>query len=147
EFFRVHPDPLYRLPVHMIHLKEEQEFYLVHPSLAEALEGETVAKTIYTVINRHSVVSLWPVTLPPSDGKDSDWWKSERDAAEREMTRGFRSVQTMSGGANKFWEAPASMAEPEWPDMPLQTMLRIAFTGRLVDQLDHPIVKRLRGLN
>jgi len=145
DFFRVHPSPDYRAPVLMIHLKEDQEYFLVHPSLAGALDGETVPKTIYTVVNRQGVVSLWPVTLPPSDGRDSDWWKSERDAAERAMTKWVRLMPNMSLGANEILEGPASMAEPEWPDMPFKELLRIAFDGRLVDRLDHPVVKRLRG--
>jgi hypothetical protein len=147
DFFRVHPSPDYRATVLMIHIKEDQEYFLVVPALAQALDGETVAKTVYTVINRQGVVSLWPVTLPPADGKDSDWWKSERDAAERAMVKWVRVKPNMSLGANEILEGPASMAEPEWPDLPYKELLRIAFDGRLVDRIDHPVVKRLRGLS
>jgi len=146
DFFRVHPSPDYRATVLMIHLKEDQEYFLVQPSLAQALDGETVAKTIYTVINRQGVVSLWPVTLPPPDGKDNEWWRSERDAAERAMTKWIRLKSNMSLGANEILEGPPCLAEPEWPDMPFKDLLRIAFDGRLVERLDHPIIKRLRGL-
>jgi hypothetical protein len=146
DFFRTHPGSDYRATVLMIHLKEDQEYFLVVPALAQALEGETVAKTIYTVINRQGVVSLWPVTLPAGDGKDSEWWKSERDAAARAMTKWIRLKPNMSLGANEILEGPSSMAEPEWSDLPFKELLRIAFDGRLVDRLDHPVVKRLRGL-
>jgi hypothetical protein len=35
---------------------------------------------------------------------------------------------------------------PEWPDhLPFREMLKIAFRDRIVDGLDHPVLKRLRG--
>jgi hypothetical protein len=32
-----------------------------------------------------------------------------------------------------------------WPDTPFQELLRIAFKGKLIDTLSHPVLKRLRG--
>jgi len=109
DFFRVHPSPDYRATVLMIHLKEDQEYFLVQPSLAQALDGEMVAKTIYTVINRQGVVSLWPVTLPPPDGKDNEWWRSERDAAERAMTKWIRLKSNIGTSKNSSRQVAANL--------------------------------------
>ena len=35
--------------------------------------------------------------------------------------------------------------DPEWPDLPFNQLLRIAFKNRVVDSLDHPTLQRLRG--
>jgi hypothetical protein len=38
------------------------------------------------------------------------------------------------------------IADPKWPEQPFQELLRIGFRDRLVNSLDHPLVKRLHGL-
>jgi hypothetical protein len=37
------------------------------------------------------------------------------------------------------------MPEPVWPDVPFSGLVHIAFKGRVIDTLDHPVVRRLRG--
>ena len=86
DFVRVHPSPDYRRNFLCVDLKDDRELYLVRPEIAPQLVGETVMKTIYTAINRQGVVFLWPVTIPPADGKQLEWWRSMREAAELAMT-------------------------------------------------------------
>src|SRR6516165_6128059 len=82
DFVRVHSDPSYRLDVLTIELRDDRETYLVRPAIAPELIGETVRKTLFTAINRQGVVFLWPVTIPPPDGKQLEWWRSLREGAE-----------------------------------------------------------------
>jgi hypothetical protein len=52
----------------------------------------------------------------------------------------------MSLGAYEPYKPEAVHPDPEWPkDLTFEQMLRIAFKGRLVDNLSHPVLKRLRG--
>jgi hypothetical protein len=51
----------------------------------------------------------------------------------------------MSLGAYEIVEA-ATTAEPEWPAVSFRELLRIGFRDRLVDRLDHAVIKRLRGM-
>jgi hypothetical protein len=146
DFVRVHPGPEYCAVVAVIELKDDRETYLVTPAIARELPGEFVMATIYTVINRQGVVSLWPVRLPASDGRVLEWHRSAAEAAERAMHRWLRIKANMSLGAYEMFEASSAIPDPEWPDLPFQELLRIAFRDRLVDRLDHPVVKRLRGL-
>ena len=76
-WFRVHPGPEYRLsPLGVINLKDDNEIYVVAPAVATALSNEMTNVTLYTVVDRFGIASLWPVPLPPSDGKDNSWWAS-----------------------------------------------------------------------
>jgi hypothetical protein len=52
----------------------------------------------------------------------------------------------MSLGAYEMFEAEGVMADPKWPDLPFMELLRIAFRDRMIDRVDHPVIKRLRGL-
>jgi len=146
DFVRVHPDPTYRRNLLMLNLKDDREFYVVRPELAEALAGETVCKCVYTTINRQGVVSLWPITLPGADGKDLAWWRSEREAAALASTRWIRIKANRSLGANEIIEASGVEIEPEWPNLSFQELVRIAFRNLIIDTLDHPVIQRLRGL-
>jgi hypothetical protein len=37
------------------------------------------------------------------------------------------------------------LSVPEWPDTPFADLLRIAFKGKFIDSISHPVLRRLRG--
>lgn len=146
DFVRVHLDPNYRLiPAAIIELKEDRETYLVTPDIASEIPGEFGVATLYTTINRQGVLHLWPVKLPGSDGKHNEWHRSAAEAAERAMDHWVRITANMSLGAYEIFKAIGELPEPEWPEISFQEILQVAFRGRIVDRLDHPLIHRLRG--
>ena len=146
DFVRVHPDPEYRLaPAAIIEVKEDREVYLVTLNMAQELPGEFTAATLFTAINRQGVLHLWPVKLPGPDGKHNEWHRSAAEAAELAMKRWIRLTANMSLGAYEVFEATGDLPEPNWPDIPFQEILKIAFNHRIVDRADHPLLQRLRG--
>jgi hypothetical protein len=145
DFSRVHPDPAYRMEFAVIDLKDDRELYLLTPTIAAALPGECIPVTLYTAINRQGVVYLWPVRLPTSDGKVNEWYRSLAAGAERAMTRWVRVRANMSLGAYEITEAASTIPDPTWPEHSFQELLRIGFRDRLVNSLDHPLIKRLLG--
>jgi hypothetical protein len=148
DFVRVHPSPAYRENFAMIELKDEREDYLVLPHVVPMLPGEIVYKTIYTAINRQGIVFLWPVRLPGIDDKPNAWWVSARDAAERATTKWLRIKANMGLGAYEIFTAEREIPDPEWSKVEesFEDLLRIAYGTRLVTNLEHPVIKRLRGL-
>jgi hypothetical protein len=146
DWVRVHPGSEYRENFPLIELKDEREEYVVAASLVPELVGEFVSKTLYTTVNRQGVVSLWPVRLPDPDGREMEWHRSAREAAELATTRWVRCKANRSLGAYEIFQAEACIAEPTWPDLTFQEVIRIAFRDRLITSMDHPVIKRLRGL-
>ena len=146
DWVRVHPDPLMRENFPLIELKDEREEYVVRGTLVSELVGEFVSKTLYTTVNRQGVVSLWPVRLPDPDGREMEWHRSAREAAETAMTGWVRCKANRSLGAYEIFQANSCIAEPVWPELDFQQIIRIAFRDRLITSLDHPVIKRLRGL-
>jgi hypothetical protein len=147
DFVRVHPAPDYRDNFAMIDLKDDREEYIVHPTILPDLTGEVVYKTVFIAVNRQGVVSLWPIRLPAPDDRKTEWPRSAREAAELAMTRWVRLKANMSLGAYEITVAESVMAEPVWPDLSFPGLVRIAFGGRIITTLDHPVIKRLRGLS
>lgn len=146
EFVRAHPDLDFRVPMAILELKNEGEIYAVLPEVAEAIPGETRPVMLTTCVNRQGNVFLWPVPLPAEDGRQLAWHTSAREAAARAETVWVRLQANMSAGAYDIWQAQATIAEPAWPDHSLQDLMRIAFSGgRLIDNIDHPVIQQLLG--
>jgi hypothetical protein len=62
------------------------------------------------------------------------------------VKRWIRMSSNISLGAYEISVAEAPIPEPVWPDLPFREILKIAFgAGRLINSLDHPVMKRLRG--
>jgi hypothetical protein len=146
EFVRVHPNEDYRANFPLVELKEDREEFIVGPDLVDELAGEIVPKTLFTAINRQGVVFLWPVRLPDPEGRQMEWHRSMREAAEIGMTQWVRMKANMSLGAYEMAVAESTMTEPAWPEYSFQDLIRIAFRDRLITTADHHVIKRLRGL-
>jgi len=146
DFIRVHPAPEYRENFAMIDLKEDREDYLVRPEVLQDLAGEIVFKTVFTAINRQGVIFLWPIRLPAPDDRKNEWSRSAREAAEMAMTQWVRLKANMSVGAYEITVPESAMADPIWPELSYQDLVRIGYRDRMIATVDHPVVKRLRGL-
>jgi hypothetical protein len=146
DFIRVHKEADFRLAVAIIDLKDDRETFLVLPSIARDIPGEYTTVMMYTCINRAGVVFLWPVRLPGTDGRQLEWHRSAAEAAKMAVDSWVRIKANMSLGAYDVFAAGSTIPDPTWPsDLTFEQMLRIAFKGRLVDSLNHPVLKRLRG--
>jgi hypothetical protein len=146
-FVRVHPGEQYRLQAAILELREEREHYLVTPEIVQGLAGETAVspRTIFTAVNRQGVVFLWPVRLPGLDGKLDEWSRSAQEAAQQAMKSWTRVQANMGLGAYDVFQATGSLPEPQWPEEPLRELLKVGFNGKLIQALDHPVLRKLRG--
>jgi hypothetical protein len=147
-FVRAHPDENYRLQTACIELKDERgELYVVAPSLWPELATEPLfrPKLLVTAITRQGALFLWPLNLPREDGRTDEWTRTGLEAVGM-ATKGWVRVQAdMNVGGYSVAQPCASLPDPEWPALSLREILRIAFRERMIDTLDHPILRRLRG--
>ena len=49
-------------------------------------------------------------------------------------------------GAYDIYKAESTISDPEWPEEGFWDLIRLAFRDHLITTIDHPIIKRLRGL-
>jgi hypothetical protein len=136
-----------RIETYVLELKEDREIYLVAPALWSELAAESTfgPRALYAAMTRQNVLFVWPVRLPGPDGKIDDWNRSALEAAAMAQTQWVRVASNMALGAYDVFIATAEWPEPTWPDLPFNELLRVAFKGRVIDTLDHPTLKRLRG--
>jgi hypothetical protein len=146
DWIRVHPQE--KIDVGGVILKDgDDELYLVEPDVAEVLGDEVVFYSMFPYINRVRVLRLWPVRLPPPDGREMDWHRTARAAAARAIDKWVRVAANRSLGAYDVFEAVNQPADPDWPDLTLPQMIKLAFhdRGRIIRDMDHPVVQTLLG--
>jgi hypothetical protein len=146
-FVRTHPDRAYRLQTGIIELKEDKEIYLVDPCLWPALAGEGTfsPRLLVTTITRQGTLSIWPIRLPGPDNRLDDWSRSAAVAADAAQTQWVRVASNMNLGAYEIHVATGISVEPDFPDLPMKEILRIAFKNKYIDSFDHPVLRKLRG--
>ncbi|HEX2473272.1 MAG TPA: hypothetical protein VHK01_00920 [Lacipirellulaceae bacterium] len=147
-FVRVHPAEAYRLQTAVLNLKEDQEIYLIERSLWTDLmttEATFTFLALFTSITRQGTVFLWPIGLPGPEGKQNSWNLSGLDAAAKAMEKWGRVTANSQSAGYDFTEALADLPAPAWPDMSLSELLGIAFKGKLIDSMQSPVLRKLRG--
>ncbi|MCX6975539.1 MAG: hypothetical protein NTZ94_14860 [Verrucomicrobia bacterium] len=142
-FFRIHPT--YSLDALIVELKEEGDTLLVAPSLQGYLLDEKCVchRTLRLGINRQGNVFVWPVRRP-LEGRKDGWATTSCDAVALAEVNWTRMQADMNLGGYKLAVAKVE-GEPKWPEQDFPEILRLAFKGAVVDSLDHPTLKRLRG--
>ena len=126
-------------------MSDDNETYIVAPSLHDSLNQEIVAKRLVTSITRQGVLFLWPIRLPGADGKLDEWNRVAGEAAKLAITDWVRLVPNRALGSYEISMAMGNLPEPEWPDLPVGEILKIAFKDKLISDHDHPVLRNLRG--
>jgi hypothetical protein len=145
EFFRTNPDVDYRMTAAIVELKEENEIYLLTPAVAAEVPLEYRTVELRLCVARSGNLFIWPVPMQTPGGRENAWHTTAREAATMAEINWVRVVSNMGAGYYDIMVAPAGLSEPAWPDKTFGELLRIAFAGRRIDSVDHPVMKRLLG--
>jgi hypothetical protein len=144
-FFRTSRDPGNTVDVYVLEDKVEGTFHLVSPEVAVALGGLVRPITLHLAVDRASNPFLIPVPFPSENGTRNPWHQSLLNAIEAAKAKWIRIEADKSAGIYQVHEALGELAEPVWPELSMDELVRIAFTGRVIDSLDHPKVQSALG--
>ncbi|MCM3567545.1 hypothetical protein [Neobacillus mesonae] len=152
-FVRVHQNEKYRGTFYLLEISDAfgKELYLVASSVSAEIYAEfhqyMKAQTIYTAITKQGDVFLWPIPQPGPDGKDLEWWQTAREAAQGAIEKWSRVVANQNIGGYDCYHAEGNLADPNWPDEDFQSLLLKAFKHRIIDNMDHEALNKLRGMS
>lgn len=146
EFIHVRPGEEWRLQTYVLNLKEEREVYLVDPDICPQLSVEIQPTVLFTCINRQGTLFLWPIRIPNGDGRHDHWSRSALEAAQMAESGWIRVVANMNLGGYELYRANGDIPGPDWPDLTFEEIIRIAFKDNFIRDLDHIVIRRLRGL-
>jgi len=145
--FRTNPDPKNCLDATVL-IDEKKTVYFVtpemrsHPKIALRIRNVTLRLTVTWPSNE---IYLWPVPLFDEE-HGFPVWRSARKAAELAESTWVQMAWDDARRDYTVEVAEGTLAEPQWPDKTMAELLTLGFSGRVIDNEDHPYVRRLRGL-
>jgi hypothetical protein len=51
----------------------------------------------------------------------------------------------LPAGVYDLLVASADLPPPEWPDLQIDEILNIAFNGKVIDSIQHPVIQAIQG--
>lgn len=145
EFFRVRDGDEWVYPTYIVDDKSTRETYIVDRSIRDYIKDDLKAVTLYVGMTREGILILIPVTLPGPDGRIYRWHTSLLNAIANAKTQWTRIVSNMALGGWDCYTAEGKLPEPTYPDLSMRDILKIAFENRIIDSMEHPVVKRIKG--
>ncbi|WP_171238616.1 hypothetical protein [Ruegeria sp. HKCCA5763] len=140
DFFRVHPDPEFRMDARIIKLDAERESYLVTRSIWPAIPGETKLVKLVPCLTRAGTLYMWPLPMPDElmGRRDTAWGTTARKAAEMAETKWVRMQANMPAG---HYDVVSSANRPCARDIGIITMLvSIEFVAIATSSLNQCVV-------
>jgi hypothetical protein len=133
-------------PWPLLELKEDGDIYLVAAAVHNELAGEPafVAARLVPAVTDGGVFFFWPIRLPDATGKLNSWHESAAAAADLAREQWVRIVANRGLGGYDTLTAKFDR-EPQWPETEQNELLKIAFRGKQITSIDHPILRRLKG--
>jgi hypothetical protein len=144
-FFRTHISDDMTFPAMVLENKDARESYVVVPEVAQEISDLVRPVMLHAAIDRQNNVSLIPVPLPGEDGTRNPWHESLAQAVEHSKLKWIRITANMNAGGYDVYEAEGVLPEPEWPTYDIDALIQVAFRGKIITKLDHPVVQSLLG--
>ena len=144
-FFRTHTSPSWVFPTWILENKAARETYIVSPEVASVLGDLVRPVELYAVIDRQNNPYLVPIPLPGPNGVRNSWHESLLQAVLPARLVWLRISANMDLKGYDIFEAAANLPEPIWPETTMDELLEVAFRGRIITGLDHPVVQDRLG--
>ena len=144
-FFRTHSAAEMTFDAMLLEQKESRESYVVMPDVAQEVSELVRPVQLHAAIDRQNNVFLIPVPLPGEGGTRNPWHESLAQAVEHAKLKWIRITANMHAGGYDVYEAEAALPEPEWSADDIDKLVEVAFRGKIITSLDHPVIQTLLG--
>ena len=148
EFFRCMPDDDYSMDAHILSLKTENEWYLIDPDIRPQiqLESQLRVRTVYVCVTMNSTPFVTCIPQHDEMGKINSWHQSGHITMEEAKQCWVRRQADKANGGYTITKAiNAMLPDPKWPTMTLNEIIGRAFDKFYIDDINHPVLQRLRG--
>ena len=142
QFFRTHPD--HRLDVMLLKYGETDDPYIVMPQLRAEVEHLAKPYRLVLTVDRGGTVFIWPLAIPDEE-RPLDWHSSAMEADAVVIESWVRIQSNQALGAYEIFEAQGQLSEPTWPEETWRELVKVAFQRKIIDAVDHVVLRKLRG--
>ena len=148
EFYRCMADEEYSMDANILSLKTDNEWYLIDPDILPEiqLESQLRVMTLYVCVTMNSTPFVTCIPQPNELGQINSWHESgHRTMAEAKQFWVRRQADRSNGGYIITKAMNAKLPDPKWPTMTLSEIIERAFDKFYIDDVNHPVLQRLRG--
>ena len=148
EFFMCMADEEYSMDANILSLKTDNEWYLIDPDILPDIQLESQLKvmTIYMCVTMSFTPFVTCIPQPDEMGKINSWHESGHRTMEEAKQCWVRRQADRSNGGYIITKAMnAKLPDPKWPTMTLSEIIERAFEKFYIDDINHPVLQRLRG--
>jgi hypothetical protein len=127
--------------------RSSSNWYLLAPEIFNQLgvgRGVRLVELV-TYVDRHGNLGLWPVSIPQDDGRANTWVESARMIIDEHSETWVNVAANMTLGAYEARTPMTQLAPPPPIELTFAKILTIAFRGKVIDSMDHPLLRELRG--
>lgn len=146
QFFMVKEGQDYWVPFGLLQVERtSSSYYLVAPGTVRDWMLEEGIKSFFDcvlclAVTRHGEPRVWPLKQT-----DNSWHTTAREIAEMAKKSWVKLISDQTAGYYVAGMASNQNKEPAWPEESFSEILEKAFAGRIIDSLDHEVIKELRG--
>ncbi len=145
QFFMVKKGPDNWIPFGLLESERTSSFYLVMPGAVRDWMLEHGIKSYFDgilclAVTRHGEPRVWPLKQT-----DNLWHVTAREIAEMAKKDWVKLISDQTAGYYVAGKASDQSKQPAWPEESFEEILEKAFAGRIIDTLDHEVIKELRG--
>ena len=143
EFFRTHSSADMTFSGMVYENKEKGEHYLLVPNVASHISELVRAVELHAAIDTSNNVFLIPLPLPDELGNRNPWHESLAGNIAHAQNNWIRISANKDVQGYDTCEATGNLPQPQWPEHDIETLVDIAFRGKIITDLDHPVVQKL----
>jgi hypothetical protein len=145
KFLQVHPDKTYRQPGVITYKDPDnpEDIYYVSPDLEIPEEyGVSLSFTdLYAGVTHDGTYFIWNVNR-----SDTTWYRSAQKAVPACVGKWYKVVGRKGPNIYDLYEPAEPIPQPDWSVLPpFDDMLLSAFESRMIEDLNHPLLRKARG--
>lgn len=146
KFVRVHPNAEYHQPYIRTYTDSDTgELYYVDPDLElpEEISAETKVTDLYAAQTHDGTYFIWYVHR-----SDTSWYRAAKKSVNYCLSKWGRVVARKAANTYDILGPEQAIPEPNWSELPpFLEMVEDGFEDRFITNLDHPMLRKLRGLD
>jgi hypothetical protein len=127
--------------------RADGKYRLLTPDIAPAVKQAKLV-TLRFCITVEGTPLIWPIPEPGPDGRDNAYWETARGIAVEAEANWMHMWADQKAGRYLSERAPKDYGDGKWGSTPatVRHWLRIGFSkDGVIDNLEHPELKKLRG--
>lgn len=142
----IHHSKEWRACVAVLEDKDNQRTYIVAPEIVPEVTADLVPKLLVTYATRQGTTSLWPIRMPDETGRLDTYNESALSIIEQYPGQWIRVLPNQIDRCYDVLEMPAiELPSPKWPEGGFRQLFSLAFKNRVINDINHPVLKALRG--